>query len=316
MKIKFILLALTFGLVTGGTIIPAAAADGVTVLQGNQVSFGGSVTVAKGETTHDAFAFGGNVTVDGTVTNDVVAFGGNVVISGRVDHDVVALGGNVALGPESRVGHNVTLLGGRLERAEGAVVGGQVVTQRDRAFNGPFFVPSVGVHRFGWFGAITALGILLLGLVLLLFLPRQLQTAGEVLEHRPLESFAVGCGATIAALFLSVLLLITIVLPSLIATAMALAWLFGWAAIFIVTGQRLLQQVRRPQDLALALIVGGVLWGILANLPVIQVLVILVGGSVAVGAALLSRFGTQGPGAPLFGTAQPPAAPAPTQPGA
>jgi hypothetical protein len=81
---------------------------------------------------------------------------------------------------------------------------------------------------------------------------------------------------------------------------MTVAWLFGWAAIFLLIGQRLLQAMARPQELVPALLVGGVLVVILANIPVLNLLVLLIGGSVALGAALLSRFGTQGPSAPLL----------------
>jgi hypothetical protein len=58
---------------------------------------------------------------------------------------------------------------------------------------------------------------------------------------------------------------------------------------------------------------------ILANIPVLNLLVLLIGGSVALGAALLSRFGTQGPGAPLLPVSSttpsaPPGPPAPSTP--
>jgi hypothetical protein len=145
------------------------------------------------------------------------------------------------------------------------------------------------------FGVIVAIGILLLALLILLFFPRQLQATGLTLEQRPLESFGLGCGGVIAGIALAVLFAITIIFSPvsfLIITAMTAAWLFGWAAIFLITGQRLLHSTHRPQELVPALLLGGAIVGILANVPFLNILVILIGGSFALGSVIYSRFGT------------------------
>jgi len=257
------------------------------------------------------------------VTQDLVAFGGNVVVNGRVERDVAVVGGTLTLGPNSYVGRDVSFAGGSLNRMPGAFVGRNVVEGRGQ------FDPTVFRHfpsafgRTGFsdlaFGLVTGLGILVLALIILLFFPTHLQTAASVVERRPVEKFALGCGGTIAGIVLSVLLVITLVLPFVVLGAMTVAWLFGWAAIFLLIGQRLLQSMQRPQELVPALLIGGVLVVILANIPVLNLLVLLIGGSVALGAALLSRFGTQGPGAPLLPVSStppsaPPGPPAPSTP--
>ncbi len=302
MNLKRIILSLT--LAAGfalGALVPAAAADDSTS-SNDQVTFGGNIVIPAGQTHHgDLVAFGGNIEVDGTVTQDLVAFGGNVVVNGRVERDVVVAGGTLTLGPESYVGRDVSFAGGSLNRMPGAFVGRNVVQGNGR-FDPRMFrhlgpgtdLPSVV------FGVVTGLGILVLALIILLFFPTHLQTAASVVERRPVETFALGCGGTIAGIVLSVLLVITLVLPFVVLGVLTVAWLFGWAAIFLLIGQRLLQSMQRPQELVPALLVGGVLVVILANIPVLNVLVLLIGGSVALGAALLSRFGTQGPGAPLL----------------
>ncbi len=318
------------GLLAGGALPAVAAGGGEPLLQGQQVVFGGSVTVPEGETQRDAVAFGGDVTVDGTVTHDAVALGGSVVVNGTVERDVVAMGGNVTLGPHARVGHDISIFGGTLSRAEGSVVGGGVVTGDGRRGGwvfGPWSRPWnwVGGHgKFGlshfwpltpafWLGGVvTAIGMVLLALLTLLFFPRHLQMTGTALEQRPIESFALGCGGFLAGLALSVLFAITILfipVSFFILTVMTVAWLFGWGALFLVTGQRLLQAANRPQELVLALLLGGAVLGFLANVPVLGAFVIVIGGSVALGAAVLSRFGTRGPREPLFGPASPPPAP-------
>lgn len=286
-------------------VVPAAAADDTAGSNG-QVTFGGNIIVPTGETHHgDLVAFGGNIEVDGTVTQDLVAFGGNVVVNGTVDRDVAVVGGTLTLGPKSVVGRDVSFVGGSLNRMEGAKVGRNIVQGHGQLdpgtlrYIGPVFAPHADFPGVV-FGLITGLGILVLALIILLFFPNHLRTAAAVIERRPVETFALGCGGTIAGIVLFVLLIITVVLPLVVAGAMTIAWLFGWAAIFLLIGQRLLQTMERPQELVPALLVGGVLVVILANIPVLNWFVLLIGGSLALGAALLSRFGTQGPGAPLL----------------
>ncbi len=306
MNLKRIILSFTMAAAFAlGALVPAAAADQSTSTSNDQVTFGGNIVVPAGETHNgDLVAFGGNIEVDGTVTQDLVAFGGNVVVNGRVERDVAVVGGTLTLGPNSYVGRDVSFAGGSLNRMPGAFVGRNVVEGSGQ------FDPRVFRHwgsAFGHtgfsdlaFGLVTGLGILVLALIILLFFPTHLQTAASVVERRPVETFALGCGGTIAGIVLSVLLVITLVLPFVVLGVMTVAWLFGWAAIFLLIGQRLLHSMQRPQELVPALLIGGVLVVILANIPVLNVLVLLIGGSVALGAALLSRFGTQGPGAPLL----------------
>jgi len=304
------------------TLVPAAAAERSS--DGNdQVTFGGNIVVPAGQTHYgDLVAFGGNVEVDGTVTQDLVAFGGNVVVNGTIKRDVAVVGGTLTLGPESNVGRDVSFVGGSLNRMEGSKVGRNIVQGHGQFDPGTFrhfgtvFGPRTDAGSL-IFGLITGLGILVLAVIILLFLPTQLQTAAAVIERRPVETFALGCGGTIAGIVLTVLLVITLVLPFVVAGAMTVAWLFGWAAIFLLIGQRLLLTMGRPQELIPALLVGGILIVILANIPVLNWFVLLFGGALALGAALLSRFGTQGPGAPLLPTTtgQPPT-PAPAPPAA
>lgn len=305
-------------------LVPAVAADETS--GSDHVTFGGNIVVPEGVTHQgDLVAFGGNIEVDGTVTHDLVAFGGNVVVNGTVDHDVAVVGGTLTLGPHSLVGHDVSFAGGSLNRMEGSRVGGNIVEGRaPHTFPvAPWFAPHADFPGV-IFGLITGLGILVLALIILLFFPTNLQTAAAVVERRPVETFALGCGGTIAGIVLTVLLVITLVLPFVVAGAMTIAWLFGWAAIFLLLGQRLLQSMGRPQELIPALLVGGILVVILANIPVLNFFVLLIGGALALGAALLSRFGTQGPGAPLLpGVSSPtqpptppPSAPAPATPAA
>jgi len=87
-------------LILASALFLTTAAIGVALAQGGELGgkllTGGDVTIPEGETVdHDVYAFGGNITVDGTVHGDVVAAGGNVDLNGPVQGDVLAAGGQL-----------------------------------------------------------------------------------------------------------------------------------------------------------------------------------------------------------------------------
>jgi hypothetical protein len=328
MRKQRVMIALVFALAASFalTISAGAATDVLSPLIGDQVVFGGNVSVPAGETRDgDVVAFGGNVQIDGTVTQDVVAIGGNVVINGTVGRDVASVGGSVTLGPHASVGRDLAITGGSLTRDPGATVGRNVVHGRPdqwgRFAGGPFIFGPARTHYGGFggassvFGIVVAIGIILIGLMLVLFFPRHIQATGATVERRPLESLGLGCAGFLAGLALMVLFAITIIgipVSFVIFTGLVVGWLFGWAALFLITGQRLLRTASRLPDLVPALLVGGVLLGVLANIPYVNVVVLGIGGSLALGAVIYSRFGTQPPTPRDVGPVVPPAATSPT----
>ena len=275
-------------------------------------SYGSSIRVPAGETRDgDIVALGGSVVVEGTVTQDVTVIGGDTVINGTVGHDLTSFGGHVILGPHASVGHDVVIVAGSLSRDPHAKIGGQVVRGQPTvpflATSGSRLAQLRGLSLA--FGAGTAFAITLIALVLLLVFPRQLQTTSATVAQRPLESLAIGCGGTIAGVTLAVVLAITVIgIPASLAIGLAMTagWLFGWAAIFLASGERLLRVVRGPQQLVPALLIGAILAGILANIPRLGLVVILVGGNLALGASIYSRLGTHNPYRLSISTAVPP----------
>ncbi len=92
-----------------------------------QVIVGQSHVVEADEISHDAFVFGGPLTIYGKVIGDATAIGGSVTVEGEVTGDVVAIGGSVKLKEGAEVLGDAVSIGARVERAEGARVMGQVV---------------------------------------------------------------------------------------------------------------------------------------------------------------------------------------------
>lgn len=297
---------------------PATASIARTV-SGPANVFGGDFTVPANEVLDgNVTVYGGDVDVEGTVTHDVSVFGGSVTINGSVQHDVRMYGGNLQLGPHAAVGHDVSIVGGNLNRDPGARVGHAVrqtaggdVTGSWPAFVGaPFPVPFLPFHGFGLgFGLGLAGGVILLALLVHLFFPSQVETAREGVEERPLAALGFGCLTAVAGVLLAAFLGITIILLPVslaIAVGMAAAWLLGLTAIAILIGQRLTAALNWRGDPVVALLLGGLLVAVLVNVPFLGGLVGLVAGSVAVGAAVLTRFGTR-PAPPRITDGPPPA---------
>ena len=290
---------------------PTASAPSTVQSESGPLSvYGGDVTVPASEVRNgDVVVYGGAVDIEGTVTHDVTVFGGDATIDGRVGHDVVMLGGAVHLGPHADVGHDVAVIGGDLERDPGSRVGHRIVQGSSSdtfshlwpSFSAPFvhptFGPLAGWHPFDLgFGLGLAAGVILLALLLHLFFPNQVATARSALELRPLAALGFGCLTAVAGVLLALLLGITIVLLPVslaIAVGMAVAWLLGWTAIIVLIGQRLTAALNWRLDAIGSLLLGGLLVALLVNVPLLGGLFGLVAGAMAVGAAVLTRFGTQ-----------------------
>ena len=264
---------------------------------------GGGYTLPAGEVTDSVRVTGGSVRIEGTVTGDVTVIGGSVIIDGTVGHDVLVTGGSVLLGPSSSVGHDIRVVGGSVNRAPGSQVGNDIVVNSggrggDGSFMWPFrFGSPFHLPPFNFLpGLGLAVAIVVIGVLLQAVLPRQLSSTSAAVVDRPLASLGVGCLTAIAGVLVAVLLAITVLLiPGSVAVVLALigAFLFGWTAVVLAVGQRIMDRLDWHGGPIWALVVGGVLVALLLNVPFLGGLVLLLGGACALGAVVLTRFGTQ-----------------------
>ena len=277
---------------------PAAAADTPAPVGDpdaqDRVSFGSNIHIKAGESARDVFCMGCSVVSEGVITRDLVVFGGNADIQSVIGRDTFVMGGNVHLGPKATVGRDLTTVGGTSTLDPGATVG------RDKtAVGGPGGGGFTPMHSFGGpdIGSLFpgALLVLLAALAMAIF-PRQLTVTASLAEARPVVSFGLGCVGILGGFALAILLAITVILipVSLVLTiGIALAWIFGWAGIYLVVGNRLLKAADQKPQPFLAVIVGGAVFALLSLVPLAAIPIGLIGGSIALGAALGSRFGTR-----------------------
>ncbi len=305
----------------GGTIV---VESGETVSEVNAV---GGAVIVHGTVTGDVSGAAGEVLITGTVEGDVNVAAGSLRISGHVGGDVSAGAGSIhledggtvdgnfdagageiridgAIGGDARLGAETIYLGetasiagsltydGRLEGNRDAVAG-DVTRDRTLGPTTPTELPPLASWVFAVYAFIANL---LLGAVLLALFPRFSEGVAEQVTTEPLKTGLVGLGVIVAVPLLLVVLLITVVGIPLALVGMFLFVLLAWVGVVYgrfalgmwllsLQGRERIAGIGRPW---VALVLGLLLGGVLAAVPVVgwvvNLLLFLLGiGALAVG---------------------------------
>ena len=184
--------------------------------------------------TGDATLAGGSIEVDGEVGGDLSAFGERIFVNGRVDGDLRLAGDRLRLGPDARIGGQVVYRSGDdLVVEPGAQVAGgvkEVASERAwrRAAHGATIVGGIAL----------SLGLVLLGAILILGMPRFSREAAAKIRRQPWQALGLGCAMLVGVPVALALLVVTIVgipLAVLLAFAYGALLILGYlvGAIFI-----------------------------------------------------------------------------------
>jgi hypothetical protein len=312
-------------------------------LQDDRVVAGGTFTLRSGQTQDgNLLIMGGAVTLEeGSLVNgDVVLMGGTLAIAGTVSGDIVGIGGVVSLRASAVVQGDLTTMAATLNRDPGSVVSGQIVTGF-RGFRGlqpPFQFnfpdgegtptqPNVQVNVSPvwdgiWFLFRTFMWAAL-AVLLVMFLPNQIERTAQAVVSQPVLAGAVGLLTSVVAPLLLIGLAITILLipVSLIGGAvLVVAWFLGRIALGLEIGRRMALNLRQDWPLAVAAGIGTfvltlVVDGIGHIVPCIGWIFPLLVSILGLGGVLLTRFGTQAypPPHSYYPVSPPPARPMPPQ---
>lgn len=280
-----------------------------------KVVFGGTFTLESGETLDgDLAVLGGEVTLEegSRVRGDVAILGGRATVAGEVDGDVVIFGGDLEIQETARIEGQVVNFGAQVEREEGAVIrGGEVIGPLRFGFRGLWspFRPWQYVGPSDWisdsgrmvlsivWGMVKAIGravvLTILGLLIVLFWPEPTQRVGSTVVAEPLPSLGVGLLSLVVAFCVGLVLIIAACSGLLIWLAAAIAWVFGWTAVGLMVGQRVLTAFNGKPTPPLATILGVALISLVWAFPCLGSLFALIVGSAGLGAVVLTRVGTQ-----------------------
>jgi len=290
----------------------ANGGDGVVI-------FGGDFTLESGkEVDGDLVVVGGNVVLeeDSTVEGTVFIIGGRATVAGAVDNELVVFGGDVELKSTAVVEGDVVIWGGHFEREEGAIVEGNILEGAALGFpRGPRItrvvpvppIPSRVPLQAGtrlllttimdiFKAIITALALMALGLLVVLFLPKQTEIVAQAVLAAPLPSLGMGFLTAVVAAGLIVLLAITLCLSPIalfIFLITVAAIFFGWIATGLLVGQKLLEGLKAQEPAPLlAVVIGVLLISLISALPCLGPIVFLGVVSLGLGGVVLTRFGT------------------------
>jgi len=133
--------------------------------------------------------------------------------------------------------------------------------------------------------------------LLLVFLPTQLNQVAVVAQNQAAPSLGVGCLTWLVVPPLMILFVVTclgIPLALVLGIAFVAAIALGWLAISAIVGERLLSGLKAKNIVPiLAMVVGVVVLWLVTAVPILGWIVWLFIAALAVGAVVLTRFGTR-----------------------
>ena len=254
--------------------------DGTT---NGRVIIGQNFTLKSGETMNgDLVVIGGETAIEtgAAVQGDLVVIGGSLRMDGQVSNSAIVVGGSASLGDSSAVGHDLIALGGAFQRASGATIGGDIITNLAFKIDGLpraaiTSTPQIPPQRrfgpdFGPLGVLAsvvfqALSLGAIAMLLTAFLHPQLDRVAQAALRQPFAAGSLGILTVFLAPLAIVILAITLILiPLALAAAMllALAWLFGVVALGQLVGERLQQAMHRTWEPVLSAGFGALVLGI------------------------------------------------------
>ncbi len=232
------------------------------------------------------------------VTGNAVSVFGNVTVYGEVDQNAVSIFGTVRVGSNAVVGQSAVAIFGRVITESG----GQIRGSRISVLGGDGFnVGRIGIPSFRnlvVFDAGRRLAGLVFALVsatlVALLFPSGLMRIRSGIVDEPALSALIGFVAYVVAAPLILISIITIIGIPLGLALVFLVWagrLLGYTAIALLIGERILGDRSQEQNPVAPVLVGILLLAIVTAVPLGGFLVSLGVSLVALGGALLGRFG-------------------------
>ena len=291
----------------------AKAQEPQQVIPGGKLVLGGVYNLEAGQTLDgDLLVLGGNANLaaGSTVNGDVAMLGGNLNVDGRITGSLISLAGMVVLSETSVIEGDLATLGGGLQGEALAEVGGQVTSDTSPSF--PLAlpgdlripVPNIDVRfnpvwDFLWLLVQSFLWAAL-AVLIALFAPQATRRIGATVVSQPLVTAGLGLLTVVIAPMIIVLLTVTIIgipVAFLGVVALVLAWAFGVISFGIEIGERLARSARSdwalPLSAALGVFALTLITNIIGKIPCIGWLAPFAVGVIALGAVLLTRFGSR-----------------------
>ncbi len=298
-RLSFILLAALLIFSLTGCVSPSLQDEGLVLGDSNY-------RLQSGESlNHDLTIMGGNATLeeDSTVNGDLTVIGGNVTVDGIINGSVSVMGGYVYLDDHARVTGELASLGGTVRRSSQAKVEGGEGSGNTSVIPWMRVLP-VNVNFDPITGPLMAffqaLALAALAIVVQLFAAPYMDRTGRTALSQPVVSGGVGLLTVVVTPALLIILAITIILIPLSLLgffAVGIAALFGWLALGLMLGRQLALWLKQSWSEPICAGAGTLTLSLLASMlgliPCLGWLAVALIWMVALGAVILTRFGTQ-----------------------
>lgn len=284
---------------------------------GDVVIYGDDYTLEKDQVIKgDLFVYGGNVTLekDSQVKGDVHVFGGNLNVDGEIGGDVTVWGGNINLQSNTLVRGDLKVFGGTITREKGADVRGNEIhnwlsapqmprVPRSRVFPQTRDNRSWSVLNNLFRGVMSILVITVLGILVVVFIPRHTDTVAEAMIKAPVQSLGSGLITTIAVPIAALIMAITLILipASILLLLLAgIGSLFGWIAAGLLFGTKLLRALNKSDaNSVVAVALGLPILSVVGMVPCIGWIFNLLVWMWGLGAVVYTLFGTRAYNEPM-----------------
>ena len=244
----------------------------------------------------------GDARVDGEVTGQVVVVLGRLEMNGTARDQVVSVLSDTVIGPEARIGGNLVNVGWLMKREHGSEVGGEVINVSFMQFV-PFLDHGHGWTRLLWLFFVWKLiqlaGLFLMVLLVAALVPRRAAQIAAAFPEKWEWALLTGLLAYAGMVIACIILAITLIgIPLAIALGFAVKvtkWL-GLASIMFLIGQTIGRNLFKRDLSHLACVMGGfVVYALLSLIPLFGWVFAIVLNMLAVGIALLTKFGADEP---------------------
>ena len=138
-----------------------------------------------------------------------------------------------------------------------------------------------------------AVTLAVLGLLVVLFWPKQTQRVGDTVVAQPLPSVGVGLLSMVVAFCVGLVLLIAACSGLLVWLAAAMAFILGWTAVGLTVGHRVFDALRIRSTQPLEAMAGVAIISLVWAVPCLGALFAFIVGSAGMGAVVLTRAGTR-----------------------
>ena len=244
-----------------------------------------NIQVVDGAIDGNVYGVGKSIRINGTVKEGAIAFGGDVIVQGTVMGDVAAVGGSVIQLEGARIGGDVIVAGGTYRPAEkqpNRSTGARTVVFSGYEYELQQLMRNpTGLLSPGWSATYIGLRLLsilfwfVVSLILTAALPGTVSRGVARLQLTSLRVAAIGfLGALVVGFGVEACLFllptpVSVVVGLLTIMLIIASGIFGRVIIYAATG-RWLQRRFLPmghQSESMALLLGTIVWGILASLP-------------------------------------------------